>query len=177
MLCRFVSAGLDGLYELRLQVGNGIVVSSSSDPVTVLIDNKVPSLYRFAGETIPNVGVTVKNACGLYKGTEDITVWGNFEDDHYAYYQLSLVGGGITSPQSLPSPAVGASGTFPAGDFLTGQVLTTFKMPDVHPEALKCAYAILITVHDHTIAGYAGHYAFDTYPVYIPSSVTFDWEP
>jgi hypothetical protein len=183
MLCHFDSYPRNGQYLLRIQVGNDInlpadsLLPASSNEVTVLLDNKYPSLYPFIGVVIPNQGVTVLQPCGLFIGDTPIQVWGNFEDLHYASYNLALIGGGILGAIGLPLLPVGPNGTVPAGNPSTGQLVSEFRMLDVFPTAIKCAYGIILTVRETTIAGSAGNYQFVwSYP-YTQSSVTFDWEP
>lgn len=191
------SAGKEGLYKLKLELGTTLKnpIPGMDDEVYIVLDNTAPALYKFSGAPtdFPVVGVAVKNSggvfmkCGLFYGSELIKVFGNFADDYFNSYSLEVFGGNISSSgypfgsgkYDVAGPGLNSSGTIGAAEDTAGQEIQSLDLCTVPqtPKKVKCAYGIRLWVSDRAIIGYIyGSYEYRTTCHWAHAYVTFDWD-
>lgn len=172
----------DGLCMLRLELADALRNPMGHAGCTIRLDNTAPSLYKFDIARPYIQGLAVKsggvlNTCGAFTGDELIGVSGNFSDLHYASYSLSLAAGNIVGSIALTGYAPSLdTGTLPNGDGSSGESLLSFRMRDVNPGAIKCAYVIELVVRDRCISGYLSDYHHKTTSNEIRNFAGFNWE-
>jgi hypothetical protein len=195
-LVHWQSYGKHGPHELRLELGDATgPMPGQSDQVAVHLDNRDIELFSFGGALalLPMTGVAVMDAAGLpkkcdmFKGTESIHVLGNFRDDHFDSWSVSVAGGNIAGSVpvgsgSFRSPITwiwGDTGIVGAGPGSPGKELVAFDLCSVpqSPVKVKCAYVVSLTVWDRTIVGYLSEHEFFKTSHASTVYVTFDWDP
>lgn len=195
-LAHWPSYGKDGPYRLRLELGDGMgPMLGQRDEVDIHLDNQDVEFFSFGGAlaSLPMTGVAVMDTAGLpkkcdvFKGKEPIHVFGNFRDDHFDSWSVSVTGGNIVGAPSLGtgsfrSPVTwiwGDTGIVGAGPGATGKELVAFDLCSVpqSPMKAKCAYVVSLTVWDRAIVGYVSGHAFGTTSHAGTAYVTFDWDP
>jgi hypothetical protein len=191
------SRGKNGKVMLRLELADGgkTPLAGQTDDITLMLDNKGVEFFEFGGTPapLPSEGVVVKNAAGNYKkcgqfvGPEAINIWGNFADEHFKAYSLTVFGGNITvSGVHINSgrydsgiPGIDHSGIIGAHDGGAGLQLHPLNLCTIaqDPASVKCAYGIRLSVSDRAVVGYVRGYEYDTTSHGRHGYVTFDWDP
>ena len=208
-LVHWNSAGKNGDYLLKLELadaGKNFIPGQSAE-APVRLDNKGIDLFEFGGTPtpLPAEGVVVKDSsnyyrkCDTFNGDEAIKILGNFKDDYFRNFVLTVFGGniavsgvgvgsgrydsGIFDKDGNPIPALGGhindKGITLAADGGMGQEIGTLNLCTISqsPGQVKCAYGIKLTVWDRAIVGYVRGYEFDTTRHGRHAYVTFDWDP
>ena len=203
-LVHWRSYGKNGNYVLKLEVSRADKVAFSEDVVPLLLDNTTLELLEFSGTPtpLPAWGVVVKDKlgnyrkCASFKGSEEIQIFGNFRDDYFNSFNLTVFGGNITASgvhigkgrydtgvQSNPplSGNIGNTGITGALSGMSGhgQQIGTLDLCtiDQNPKQVKCAYGIHLYIQDRAIVGYTSGYQFNTKHHWRRAFVTFDWDP
>lgn len=197
-LVQWRTYGKNEKYLLQLQVANNTYTVLSEDEVWILLDNVAPTLYQFGGTPtgFPCIGVAVKDSSGNYKkcgeffGSNPIKIYGNFKDDYFRSYSLTVFGGNIAvSGVGIGSgrydgtdPGIGSTGISGACNGSFGQQLNPLPFLnlcdiDQNPEKVKCAYGIRLWVSDRSVVGSMAGYQFKWSHHWIPAYVTFNWDP
>jgi len=101
-LVHWNSAGKNGDYILRLELADASknLFPGQIAEVSIRLDNKGIELFEFGGTPtpLPAEGVVVKDSMGNYKkcdtfiGSEDIKIFGNFKDDYFRNFSLTVFG-------------------------------------------------------------------------------------
>jgi len=194
-LVHWNSYGKDGKYLLRLELAdkNKVPLHGQTYEVPIVLDNKSPELLTFGGTPLPAAGVVVKDSngkykkCGTFVGTEVIKIFGNFKDDYFKSFALTVFGGNIVSSgvpigsgkyDSAPG-VVGDKGIIGAVDGGPGKEIGTLDLCTIpqSPAKIKCAYGIELAIYDRAIVGYVNGYEFNTCNHSTDAFVTFDWDP
>jgi len=162
---------------------------------SIRLDNKGIELFEFGGTSppLPAEGVVVKDSAGNYKkcetflADETIKIFGNFRDDYFRNYRLTVFGGNIAvSGVGIGSgrydagiPGINDTGIIGAHDGGPGLEIGTLNLCTIAqtPGKVKCAYGIKLTVWDRAIVGSVRGYEFDTHRHGRHAYVTFDWDP
>ncbi|GGW39386.1 hypothetical protein [Arenibacter certesii] len=182
-----------GKHIVRLELANIFknTIPGQVCEKTVFLDNQNVDHYSFINSTIPQVGVTVKDAsgaikkCDKYVGSDQVMVYGNFHDKHFNAFSLELFGGNLASSGVGITPAIhkydqggnlNNNGTIGAVDPGNGVVLTTVNMVAAGAN-IACAYGVRMVTSDRTIRGYFSTYVFKTTSHSRDAYVTFNWEP
>ncbi len=208
-LVHWDSSGNNGDYLLRLELGDAgkNLLPGQSAEAPVRLDNKGIDLFEFGGTPtpLPAEGVVVKDSanhyrkCDTFNGDEAINIFGNFKDDYFRNFVLTVFGGniavsgvafgsgrydsGIFDKDGNPLPALSGhindKGITFAADGGMGQEIGTLNLCTISqsPGQVKCAYGIKLTVWDRAIVGYIRGYEFDTTCHGRHAYVTFDWDP
>jgi hypothetical protein len=200
-LVHWNSSGKNGNYKIMLQLadGTGHEIAGMTDEVFLVLDNTRPELFEFGGTPappIPAVGVTVKDTdgnyrkCETFKSHDTIIIFGNFSDDFFKEFNLTVFGGNITaSGKDITNkdfnrydsghPNINFQGVIGAGDGSPGKELDSLDLCTIpqNPKQIKCAYGIKLTVNDRSIVGYIRGYEFNTTRYWRDAYVTFEWNP
>lgn len=194
-LVHWNSGGKNGDYLLRLEVVKADKALLCEDEVSIRLDNKGIELFEFGGTPapLPAEGVVVKDSSGNYKkcdtfvGSDVIKIFGNFRDDYFRDFSLTVFGGNIAvSGVGIGSgrydsgiPGINNQGIIGAIDGGLGLEIGTLNLCTISqsPGQVKCAYGIKLTVWDRAIVGYVRGYEFDTTRHGKHAYVTFDWDP
>ncbi|MCZ7573064.1 MAG: hypothetical protein M5U01_31305 [Ardenticatenaceae bacterium] len=141
----------NALYNVWLEFdrGSGVETEPSTHPVR--LDNTYPKINNL---NIPG------GACTTYSaGDMPIMVQGDFVDENFWYYRLSIAGDlypeHYYSPvhyyDAVPAAAnLSSTGTTPAATLVDLHTVTVF---DLTPTPKKCAYGIRLWAYDRTIDG------------------------
>ena len=118
---------------------------------------------------------------------EEIKIFGNFSDDYFRDFNLTVFGGNIdVSGVEIGSGrydsgimGINDTGIIGAHDGGPGLEIGTLDLSSItqSPGKVKCAYGIRLAVWDRAIVGYVRGYEFDTTRHGRPAYVTFDWDP
>jgi len=196
-LVHWNSTGKNEDYILRLELADlsKNLLPGQSAEVSIQLDNKGIELFEFGGTPtpLPAEGVVVKDSNGNYKkcdtfnGDDDIKIFGNFKDDYFRNFSLTVFGGNIAvSGVGIGSgrydsgiPGISYQGIIGAVDGGLGLEIGTLNLCTIpqSPGQVKCAYGIKLTVWDRAIVGYVRGYEFDTTRHGKHAYVTFDWDP
>lgn len=196
-LVNWASYGKNGAYVLRLELADATKtpISGQVADVAIQLDNTDIDFYTFRNTpvSLPASGVVVKDAVGNFKkcdsftGTNPIKVYGNFRDDYFRVFTVSVAGGNISGEYTVSSgdfhtPIAGvfnAQGIIGAADNGDGQEIASFNLCTVPqtPIKVKCAYVVILRVWDRSIVGYLSGYEFNTTTHGRTGYVTFDWDP
>ncbi|MDJ0826796.1 MAG: hypothetical protein QNJ16_14960 [Rhodobacter sp.] len=197
-LIHWRSYGLNGEHILRLELANAFLVPlpGKSSEITVHLDNTGIDFFDFGGTpaNLPMSGVAVKDSSGNFKkcesfeGAASIHVLGNFRDDHFRHFDVTVFGGNIPTTGtsvgsgSFRSPVAGVfddQGILAAANGGAGKEIAQFDLCSVPqtPERVKCAYAVRLRVWDRAIVGSVSGYEFNTHSRGKTGVVTFDWDP
>ena len=199
-LVHWNSAGKNGDYLLRLEVAKADKTLLCEDEVSIMLDNKGIELFEFGGTPapLPAEGVVVKGwdealedwvykKCETFLADEAIKIFGNFRDDYFRNFSLTVFGGNIAvSGVGIGSGRYDASisgindtGIIGAHDGGLGLELETLNLCGITqtPGKVKCAYGIKLTVWDRAVVGNVRGYEFDTSRHGRHAYVTFDWDP
>ena len=196
-LVHWNSTGKNGNYILRLELADASknLLPGQTAEVSIRLDNQGIELFEFGGTPtpLPAEGVVVKDSYGNYKkcatfnGSEDIKIFGNFKDDYFRNFSLTVFGGNIAvSGVGIGSgrydsgiPGINNQGIIGAVDGGLGLEIGTLNLCTISqsPGQVKCAYGIKLTVWDRAIVGYIRGYEFDTTRHGRHAYVTFDWDP
>lgn len=139
------------LYNVWLEFDRGAGVETEPSQHPARLDNKYPE--------IKNLGIP-GGACTTYSSSDmPIMIQGEFTDDNFWYYQLSisgdLYGEHYYSPvhyyDAVPAAAnLSSTGTVPAGL----KDLHTVTVFDLTATPKRCAYGVRLWAADRTIDGY-----------------------
>ena len=195
-LIHWNSRGKNGDYLLRLEVAKTDKTTLlCDDEVSLRLDNKGIELFKFGGTPapLPAEGVVVKDSIGNYKkcetfiADEKIKIFGNFRDDYFRNFSLTVFGGNIAvSGVGIGSvrydsgiPGTNDTGIIGAHDGGVGLEIGTLNLCSIAqtPGKVKCAYGIKLTVWDRAVVGSVRGYEFDTGRHGRHAYVTFDWDP
>lgn len=194
-LVHWNSRGKNGDYLLRLEVAKADKTLLCEDEIPIRLDNKGIELFEFGGTPapLPAEGVVVKDSggnykkCGTFVAGEDIKIFGNFRDDYFRSFSLTVFGGNIAvSGVGIGSgrydsgiPGFDDTGIIGAHDGGMGLELKTLDLCIIaqNPDKVKCAYGIKLAVWDRAIVGYVRGYEFNTSRHGRHAYVTFDWDP
>lgn len=197
-LVHWRSYGLNGEHILRLELADAAMVPipGQASEITLHLDNTGIDFFSFGGTpaNLPMSGVAVKDSVGNFKkcesfeGAATIHVYGNFRDDHFRRFDVTVFGGNIpttgTSVGSgtFRSPVAGVfddEGILSAANNGAGREIASFDLCSVpqSPQKVKCAYAVRLRVWDRAIVGSVSGYAFNTHTHGKTGVVTFDWDP
>jgi hypothetical protein len=194
-LVQWNTAGKNANYLLKLELANGAHTTIHSSEVYLVIDNIQPQLFTFGGTPapLPATGVVVKDTlgayrkCGTFMGPEAIVIYGNFSDDYFRQYALTVFGGNISvsgvsigsGRYDAPTSAINDTGIIGAANGGMGQELMQLNLCGIaqSPAKVKCAYGVKLGIWTRTIVGYMSGYQFDTTSQYREAFVTFDWDP
>ncbi|XES78433.1 MAG: ComEA family DNA-binding protein [Candidatus Bathyarchaeia archaeon] len=194
-LAQWNTAGKNGNYLLKLELANGAHTLLKSSEVHLVIDNVQPKLFTFGGTPtpLPAKGVVIKDTagnyrkCGTFTGPEPIVIYGNFSDDYFRNYSLTVFGGNInvsgvgigSGTYDPPTSTTNETGVIGAADGGMGQELMQLNLCGVtqSPAKVKCAYGVKLGIWTRTIVGYMSGYQFDTTSQHQEAFVTFDWDP
>jgi hypothetical protein len=102
-LAHWNSSGKNGEYLLRLEVGRTDKSLLCEDEVPIRLGNTGIELFSFGATPaqLPAEGTVVKDSAGNYRqcdtfvASEQIKVFGNFRDDYFRNYCLTVFGGNI----------------------------------------------------------------------------------
>lgn len=196
-LVNWASYGKNGAYLLRLELADATktpIVGQVVD-VALQLDNTDVDFYTFRNTPIslPASGVVVKDTMGHFKkcdsftGTSLIKVYGNFRDEYFRSFSVTVAGGNISGEYPIasgdfrtPIPGVlNAQGIIGAANNGDGQEIASFNLCAVPqaPAKVKCAYVVVLRVWDRAIVGYLSGYEFNTTTHGRTGYVTFDWDP
>lgn len=207
-LVHWNSAGKNGKYLVRLELADAgkTPIPGQTYDVFIRLDNKWPELLEFGGDpthpapSLPTTGVAVKDTVDLYKkcdtfiADETIRIFGNFKDDYFLKYRLTVFGGNIEASGEVVDISVlgdgkgrydsgiagvgdkGITGAFNGG---LGVEIGTLDLCTVSQTGgkVKCAYGIELAIWDRAIRGYVSGYVFNTRHHWKHAFVTFDWDP
>jgi hypothetical protein len=196
-LVHWNSRGLNTDVILRLELADFAKnpIPGQECEVSLMLDNKGIEFFEFGGTPtpLPAEGIVVKDAGGNYKkcetfsGSESIRIYGNFKDEHFKSYSLTVFGGNINiSGVHIASgrydsgiAGINSKGIIGAHDGSLGLQLDALNLCTIpqSPGKVKCAYGIKLTVSDRAIVGYVRGYEFDTTRHAKHGYVTFDWDP
>ncbi|CEG12768.1 conserved hypothetical protein [groundwater metagenome] len=196
-LVHWNSNGKNREYLLRLELADGSKnpLPGQTYDVPILLDNTWPELLTFGGTPtpLPAAGVVVKDSagnyrkCGTFVGPEEIKIFGNFRDDYFQSFALTVFGGNIVSSGvSIGSgrydsglPSVGNTGIIGASNGGPGKEIATLNLCTIpqSPTKVKCAYGIGLAILDRAIVGYVSGYEFWKTNHSADAFVTFDWDP
>lgn len=194
-LVHWNSGGKNGDYLLKLEVAKADKTLLCEDEVFIMLDNKGIELFEFGGTPapLPAEGVVVKDSSNNYKkcetfvADEKIKVFGNFRDDYFRNFSLTVFGGNIAvSGVAIGSgrydagiPGINDTGIIGAHDGGLGLELGTLNLCNIAqtPGKVKCAYGIKLSAWDRAVVGYVRGYEFDTSRHGRHAYVTFDWDP
>lgn len=196
-LIHWKSHGKNGNHLLRLELADATKtpLPGKTVDVSLQLDNTGIDFFSFGGTPtgLPMVGVAVKDASGHFKkcetfeGNDSVHIYGNFRDDHFRNFDVTVFGGNISaSGQPVgsgsfrsPTAAYNDQGIIGAADGGAGQEIADFNLCAIEqtPSKVKCAYGVELRVWDRAIVGYVSGYAFNTTAHGRSGYVTFDWDP
>ncbi|WP_150048568.1 hypothetical protein [Methylomonas rhizoryzae] len=194
-LVHWKSAGKNGAYLLRLEVAKPDKTLICDDEVAIKLDNEGIAFFSFGGTPalLPTSGVAVKDVSGHYKKCEEfkgddlIKIWGNFRDDYFRNFNLTVFGGNIAATgveigsgrYDSGIPGINDTGIIGAHDGGPGLEIATLNLCSIPqaPVKVKCAYGIRLAVWDRAILGYVSGYEYNTTRHGNAAYVTFNWSP
>lgn len=141
---------------------------------------------------LPAEGVVVKDSSGNYRkcdtftADEEIKIFGNFSDDYFRNFNLTVFGGNIaesgvgigSARYDAGITGINGTGIIGAHDGGAGLEIGTLNLCTIpqSPGKVKCAYGIKLSVWDRAIVGRVRGYEYDTGRHGRHAYVTFDWD-
>ncbi len=194
------SHGRNGKHLLRLEVADAgkNIIPGQSDQLALMLDNLSPVYYHFTNpyNASPIIGVALRLAgtinpskCGEFSGNAHVEVLGNFYDEYFDVFDLSVFGGNISTSgyhvaggPPPPNPAINQTGTVTAYDYPPANQISVLKSLFLNsipqsPYKLKCSYFFRLRVWDKAIVGSVSGYQFNWHRHGNTAYVTFYWVP